>query len=165
MEGAVRVVGIVGHQGSGKTTLIERLIPAIKARGLSVSTIKHTHHHHVELEPPGKDSHRHRKAGATEVIIASNTGWARIASSAEPASVQVLLSQLRPVDVVLVEGFKQLEWLRRVEVFRGTGKPLALEDRGIAAVAVPAGIELRAYYGMTLPLDDTEAVLNFILNT
>ncbi|HET9473064.1 MAG TPA: molybdopterin-guanine dinucleotide biosynthesis protein B [Steroidobacteraceae bacterium] len=159
----MRVVGIVGRQGSGKTTLIERLIPAIKARGLSVSTIKHTHHHHIELEPPGKDSHRHRSAGASEVIIASDTGWARIASSAEPVSLQILLGQLRPVDVVLVEGFKQLEWLRRVEVFRGTGEPLALADRGIAAVAVPAGVELRAYRGMKLPLDDTEAVLNFIL--
>ncbi len=160
----MRVVGIVGRQGSGKTTLIERLIPAIKARGLSVSTIKHTHHHHFELEPPGKDSYRHRLAGASEVIIASDAGWARIASSAEPASLQILLAQLRPVDVVLVEGFKQLEWLRRVEVFRGAGEPLALEDLSIAAIAVPAGVEVRAYHGMKLPLDDTEAVLNFILN-
>ena len=91
---------------------------------------------------PGKDSHRHRRAGASEVIVASDTGWARIAASAEPASLQILLGQLRPVDVVLVEGFKQLEWLRRVEVFRGAGEPLALADPGIAAVAVPAGVEL-----------------------
>src|SRR5262245_63835326 len=104
----MRVVGIVARQGSGKTTLIERLIPALKARGLSVSTIKHTHHHQFELEPAGKDSHRHRHAGASEVIIASDTGWARIASSAQPAGLRHLLEQLRPVDVVLVEGFKQL---------------------------------------------------------
>jgi molybdopterin-guanine dinucleotide biosynthesis protein B len=161
----VLVVGIVGRQGSGKTTLIERLIPAIKARGLSVSTVKHTHHHQFELEPPGKDSHRHRQAGASEINIASDTGWARIASSAQPASLQDLLKQLRPVDVVLVEGFKQLEWLRRVEVFRGAGEPLALEDRSIAAVALPAGLELPAYAGMRLPLDDIQAVADFILNS
>jgi molybdopterin-guanine dinucleotide biosynthesis protein B len=94
----MRVVAIVGSQGSGKTTLIERLIPALRARGLTVSTIKHTHHHHIELDVPGKDSHRHRVAGAAEVIVASDTGWARIAASPEPASLQVLLGQLRAVD-------------------------------------------------------------------
>jgi len=83
----MRVVGIVGRQGSGKTSLIERLIPAILARGLSVSTIKHTHHHDIELDRPGKDSHRHRSAGASEVIIASDSGWARIAASRQPASL------------------------------------------------------------------------------
>jgi molybdopterin-guanine dinucleotide biosynthesis protein B len=140
----MRVVAIVGSQGSGKTTLIERLIPALNARGLTVSTVKHTHHHHIELDVAGKDSHRHRMAGAAEVIVASDTGWARIAASTEPASLQILLGHLRPVDVVLVEGFKQLEWLRRVEVFRGSGSPLALADPGIAAVAVPGGLALVA---------------------
>lgn len=161
----MRVVAIVGHQGSGKTTLIERLIPALRARGLTVSTIKHTHHHDIELDTPGKDSHRHRTAGASEVIIASDSGWARIATSPEPASLPILLGQLRPVDVVLVEGFKQLEWLRRVEVFRGTGTPLALADPGIAAVAVSAGVALVGYRGVKLPLDDTEAVLEFVLKS
>jgi molybdopterin-guanine dinucleotide biosynthesis adapter protein len=160
----MRVVAIVGQSGSGKTTLIEKLIPALKKRGLSVSTIKRTHHHQIELDTPGKDSHRHRVAGASEVIVASDTGWARIASSAEPASLQILLGQLRPVDLVLVEGFKQLEWLKRVEVFRGVGEPLALADPGIAAVAVPAGIALRGFGGVKLPLDDIEAVLDFILS-
>jgi molybdopterin-guanine dinucleotide biosynthesis protein MobB len=160
-----RIVAIVGHQGSGKTTLIEKLIPALKARGLTVSTIKHTHHHHVELDVPGKDSHRHRVAGASEVIVASDRGWARLAASAEPASLQTLLGHLRPVDVVLVEGFKQLEWLRRVEVFRGPGTALALTDPGIAAVAVSTGADLAGYVGVKLPLDDTMAVLEFILST
>jgi len=160
----MRAVAIIGRQGSGKTTLIEKLIPAIRRRGLSVSTIKHTHHHQFELEPPGKDSHRHRIAGASEVIIASDSGWARIASSQQPASLQALLAELRPVDLVLVEGFKQLEWLRRVEVFRGAGEPLALADPGIAAVAAPVGVTLPQYPGAKLPLDDTEAVLDFILS-
>ena len=160
----MRVVAIVGHQGSGKTTLIEKLIPAFNARGFSVSTIKHTHHHQIELDVPGKDSHRHRVAGASEVIVTSDNGWARIAASAEPASLQILLGQLRPVDVVLVEGFKKLEWLRRVEVFRGQGTSLAQADPGIAAVALPAGVALPGYGGMKLPLEDTSAVLEFILS-
>jgi molybdopterin-guanine dinucleotide biosynthesis protein B len=164
MNPAMRVLAIVGHQGSGKTTLIERLIPALQNRGLTVSTIKHAHHHPIELDTPGKDSYRHRVAGASEVIVASDTGWARIAVSSAHASLQTLLGELRPVDVVLVEGFKQLESLRRVEVFRGTGSPLALGDPGIAAVAAPAGVPLVGFTGRRLPLDDTAAILEFILN-
>lgn len=159
-----RVTAIVGRSGSGKTTLIEKLIPAIRARGLTVSTIKHTHHHQFELEPPGKDSHRHRTAGACEVIVASDSGWARIASSPRPAPLEILLAELRPVDLVLVEGFKQLEWLRRVEVFRGPGPPLALEDPGIAAVALPHGLQVPGYAGRRLPLDDIETVLDYVLS-
>jgi molybdopterin-guanine dinucleotide biosynthesis protein MobB len=160
----MRVVGIVGQSGSGKTTLIEKLIPVLRARGLAVSTIKHTHHHRFELEPPGKDSHRHRHAGAAEVIIASDSGWARIAESATPASLEALLAELRPVDVVLVEGFKQLQALRRVEVFRGEGQALVLGDPGIAAVAAPPGVSITGYGGRMLALDDMEAVADFILS-
>ena len=160
----MRVAAIVGSSGSGKTTLIERLIRAARERGLTVSTIKHTHHHAIELDTPGKDSHRHRVAGASEVIVASDSGWARLAASPVPASLQILLGQLRPVDLVLVEGFKQLEWLRRVEVFRGAGAPLAQDDPGIAAVAVPAEIALPDCKAARLPLDDTAAILDFILS-
>jgi molybdopterin-guanine dinucleotide biosynthesis protein MobB len=160
----MRVVAIVGHSGSGKTTLIEKLIPALRRRGLTVSTVKHTHHHAIELDPPGKDSHRHRAAGASEVVIASDAGWARITSSPVPASLPDLIGQLRPVDWVIVEGFKQLEWLRRVEVFRGAGEALVLADPGIAAVAVTAGVRIQGFHGVQLPLDDIEAVLNFILS-
>ena len=159
----MRVVAIVGRSGSGKTTLIEKLIPVLQSRGLSVSTIKHTHHHQIELDVPGKDSHRHRVAGASEVIVASDTGWARIAARAQPASLAELLAQLRPVDVVLVEGFKQLEGLRRVEVFRGAGTPLAQDDPGISAVAAPGGI-VPGYDGITLALEDPRAVLEFLLS-
>jgi molybdopterin-guanine dinucleotide biosynthesis protein MobB len=159
-----RVIAIVGRKGSGKTTLIEKLIPALKARGLVVSTIKHTHHHDIELDVPGKDSHRHRLAGASEVLVASDSGWARIAARSERATLPELLAQLRGADVVLVEGFKQLEGLFRVEVFRGQGTPLALNDAGIAAVAVPGGEPPGGYGGVTLPLEDIPALLDFILS-
>ena len=158
----MRVVGIVGTQGSGKTTLIERLIPELRARGLSVSTIKHTHHHHIELDTPGKDSHRHRLAGAGEVIVASDHGWARLAARSGPASLPDLLNQLRPVDIVLVEGFKQLEGLRRVEVFRGVGQPLAASDPGIVAVAAPPGVQVEGV-ARVLPLDDIAAITEFLI--
>jgi molybdopterin-guanine dinucleotide biosynthesis protein MobB len=161
---AVRVVAIVGSSGSGKTTLIEGLIPVLRARGLSVSTIKHTHHHAVELDTPGKDSHRHRVAGASEVIVASDTGWARLATSPRPASLDTLLSELRPVDVVLIEGFKQLAGFRRVEVFRGAGMPLALADAGIDAVAAPGGLALPGYAGRRLALEDVAGIADFVLS-
>ena len=162
-HGLMRVVAIVGRQGSGKTTLIEKLIPALQARGVTVSTIKHTHHHHIELDVPGKDSHRHRVAGASEVIVASDAGWARIAAGSGATTLADLLARLRPVDVVLVEGFKQLEGLRRVEVCR-SGVPLALADPGIAAVAAPGGHPPAGYGGVTLALEDTPALLEFLLN-
>jgi molybdopterin-guanine dinucleotide biosynthesis adapter protein len=160
----MRVVAIVGHKGSGKTTLIERLIRCARERGLSVSTVKHAHQHEIELDTPGKDSFRHRQAGASEVIVASDQGWARIAASPHPASLPILLGQLRPVDLVIVEGYKQLEWLRRVEVFRGEGTPLSVTDRAIAAIAAPAGVPLGGFAGVRLPLDDGSAVLDFILS-
>ena len=161
----MHVAAIVGTSGSGKTTLIERLIRAARERGLTVSTIKHTHHHAIELDTPGKDSYRHRMAGAAEVIVASDSGWARIAASPEPAGLQILLDELRPVDLVLVEGFKQLDALRRVEVFRGAGAPLAEGDPGIAAIAAPADVALpAACRAVRLPLDDAAAVLDFILS-
>ena len=160
----MQVIGIVGRSGSGKTTLIEKLIAAIRRRGLTVSTIKHTHHHEYQLEPAGKDSERHRRAGAAEVILASDAGWVRIAESREPATLPGLLQQLRPVDVVLVEGFKKLETLRRVEVFRGTGEPLAASDPGIAAVALSDDVAMVNFRATRLPLNDPEKILDFILS-
>ena len=136
----------------------------MQARGFSVSTIKHTHHHDIELDKPGKDSHRHRLRRRIRSHHGFRHGWARIAAPPNPPACRVCSASCGPVDVVLVEGFKQLEGLRRVEVFRGHGAPLALADPGIAAVAAPEGVQLAGYAGMRLPLDDTAAVLDFILS-
>ncbi|MEM0909322.1 MAG: molybdopterin-guanine dinucleotide biosynthesis protein B, partial [Pseudomonadota bacterium] len=101
------VYGIVGWKNSGKTTLVERLVAAFVSDGLSVSTIKHAHHS-VDVDQPGTDSHRHRAAGASEVMLASENRWALMhehRGDPEPG-LESLLTKLTPVDVVLVEGFK-----------------------------------------------------------
>jgi molybdopterin-guanine dinucleotide biosynthesis protein B len=120
----MRVIGISGWSGSGKTTLITKVIPRLVARGLTVSTIKHAHHG-FDVDQPGKDSHTHRTAGATEVLIGSAKRWAlmhELRDAPEP-SLYDLLQRLAPVDLVVVEGFKAALHAK-VEVYRReVGKP------------------------------------------
>ncbi len=128
-------MGIAGWSGSGKTTLIEGLIPALAALGLRVSTLKRTHHD-VDLDQPGKDSFRHRQAGALEVMIASDRRFALLRETPGGLDLPGLLARLAPADLVLVEGFK-LAALPKLEVFRASlGKPRLWPDMpGIVAVA------------------------------
>lgn len=122
----MRVIGLAGWSGAGKTTLLCKLIPALAARGLTVSTLKHAHHA-FEIDQPGKDSFTHRKAGAREVLVASARRMALLREYApdegEPPLGE-LLARLSPVDLVFVEGFKA--WPHpKIEVYRaGLGKPL-----------------------------------------
>lgn len=158
-----RVLGLAGWSGSGKTTLLERLIPALTARGLTVSTLKHAHHA-FDLDQPGKDSFRHREAGATEVMVASATRWAlqhELRDAPEPSSRE-LLARMAPVDLVLIEGFKR-EGHEKLEVYRPElGKPpLWQADPRIVAVAAPAPIA-----GCPLPqlqLDEIGAIADFVV--
>jgi molybdopterin-guanine dinucleotide biosynthesis adapter protein len=131
------VFGLTGWSGSGKTTLMAGLIPALRAMGLSVSTIKHAHKG-FDIDRPGKDSFIHREAGAAEVLIASPQRWAllhEVRDTGEP-TLETLLAQLAPVDLVLVEGFKR-DRHPKIEVWRAAvGKPLiARDDDSIVAVA------------------------------
>jgi molybdopterin-guanine dinucleotide biosynthesis adapter protein len=120
----MRIIGITGWSGAGKTTLILKLIPLLTARGLKVSTLKHAHHM-FDVDQPGKDSHSHRMAGATEVLIASENRFAimhELRGAPEPP-LEVLLGKLSAVDLVLVEGFKRAPH-PKIEVFRqANGKP------------------------------------------
>jgi molybdopterin-guanine dinucleotide biosynthesis protein B len=122
--GPMRVIGLAGWSGSGKTTLLAKIIPRLVARGLMVSTVKHAHHG-FDVDKPGKDSHTHRMAGATEVLVASGRRWAlmhELRSAAEP-TIYDLLQRMSPVDLVLIEGFKSALHVR-IEVFRKeVGKP------------------------------------------
>ena len=133
----MRVIGLAGWSGAGKTTLLARLIPALTRRGLRVSTVKHAHHG-FDVDQPGKDSFRHREAGATEVLVGSARRWALMHElrGAEEPSLAELLRRMSPVDLVLVEGFKRGPH-RKIEVFRqALGKPmLHLDDRSIVALA------------------------------
>ena len=139
----MKVFGFAGYSGSGKTTLIEQLIPRFVARGLRVSLIKHAHHA-FDIDQPGKDSHRHREAGATEILLTSSNRWAlmhELRGEPEPG----LRDQLRlfsPCDLVLVEGYKSAD-IPKLEVHRpSTGKPLLhLNDPNIVAVASDSPIE------------------------
>lgn len=102
----MKVLGLIGWSGSGKTTLLTKLLPIFIVRGLRVSTVKHAHHG-FDLDQPGKDSFEHRKAGASEVLVASGVRWALMHELDGPEpSLPELLSRLSPVDLVLVEGFK-----------------------------------------------------------
>lgn len=157
----MRVLGIAGWSGSGKTTLLVQLIPALTGRGLRISTIKHAHHD-FDVDQPGKDSWRHREAGATEVLVASGRRWALMhehRDAAEPP-LDVLLAKLEPVDLVLVEGFKR-DPHPKLEVWRAaTGKPpLYPDDPTIIAVASDDPVDDRHQ----LPIDDIPAIADFVV--
>jgi molybdopterin-guanine dinucleotide biosynthesis adapter protein len=137
----MKVVGFAGYSGSGKTTLVESIISALKLRGLRVSVVKHAHHA-FDIDHPGKDTFRHREAGAFEVIVASSKRVALMREYEKEAQVNVhhLLAELyEGVDWVLVEGFKQADLLK-IEIHRpANGKPaLYAEDDFIVAIATDA---------------------------
>jgi molybdopterin-guanine dinucleotide biosynthesis protein B len=159
----MRVFGLAGWSGSGKTTLLTRLIPALVARGVAVSTIKHAHHN-FDVDQPGKDSWKHRQAGASEVLIASSARWALMhehRGAREPGLAE-LLAHMTPVDLVIVEGFKG-EAFAKIEIHRpSVGKPLLYpDDPDIVAVASDAPLP-----GLPLPqlaLDDIGGIASYIL--
>jgi molybdopterin-guanine dinucleotide biosynthesis protein B len=157
----LHVLGIVGWSGSGKTTLLTALIPLLRARGLSVSTVKHAHHG-FDMDRPGKDSYRHRAAGAHEVLVATAQRWALLheVDGPEP-DLPALLSRLAPVDLVLVEGFKTHAF-PKLEVHRpALGKPPIWPDwSGVVAVATDAA--LPACDRTVLSLNDPSAIAGWI---
>ena len=158
----MKIYGVIGWKNSGKTTLIERLVADIVSRGFSVSTIKHAHHT-FDVDQSGKDSYRHRVAGASEVLLTSSKRFAlmhEIRDFKEPL-LAALLIKLAPVDVVLVEGYKSDNHPKIEAHRRETGKPLiATKDKTIRAIATNAKLDF------DLPvfgLDDTQEITEFIL--
>ncbi len=159
----MKVFGFAGWSGSGKTTLIEKLIPQITARGLKVSVIKHAHHG-FDVDKPGKDSWRHREAGASEILLISDERWVlmhELRNEPEP-DLAAQLRRLSPCDIVLVEGFKAVP-IPKIEVHRPAhGRPLLHPDNpAIVAVATDGALDT----GLPcLNLNDPAAVAGFILH-
>lgn len=164
MDNPAHLLGVVGWSGSGKTHLLARLIRLLTSRGLRVATLKHAHHS-FDVDVPGKDSHTHRMAGASEVIVSSSKRWVHMheVGSGTEATLAQLLRRLSPCDLILVEGFKG-EGHPKLEVFRpSVGKsPLYPDDPRIVAVASD-----RALPDARIPvvsLDDTDAVAELVLS-
>lgn len=158
----MRLYGVIGWKNSGKTSLMERLVADITGRGFSVSTVKHVHHT-VDLDQPGKDTFRHRAAGAREVVLASADRFALMVEHRGPEpELPAILARLAPVDLVLVEGYKR-DAHPKVEVWRAeTGHPLIQTGNALVrAVATDAALHLSV---PVLDLNDTRAVADFILH-
>ena len=158
----MRLYGVTGWKNAGKTGLMERLVTEITGRGLTVSTVKHAHHT-FDVDHPGKDSHRHRQAGAAEVLLASRNRVAHMIElrGAEEPGLDDLLARLAPVDLVLVEGYKR-DRHSKVEAHRAeTGNPLiAPDDPTVRAVASDTPLTLDR---PVFDLNDTVAIADFIL--
>jgi molybdopterin-guanine dinucleotide biosynthesis adapter protein len=159
---AMRIFGIAGFSGSGKTVLIERLLPLLRAHGIRVAVIKHAHHD-FEVDLPGKDSWRHRRAGATEVLVSSATRWVLMhenSGSAEP-SLMEQVGRISNCDLILVEGYKSAA-IPKLEVHRAAnGKPwLHVADANIAGIATDARPDASV---PVFDLNNVEAIANFVL--
>jgi molybdopterin-guanine dinucleotide biosynthesis protein B len=158
----MKVFGFAGWSGSGKTTLIEQLIPHFVKRGLGVSLIKHAHHT-FDVDQPGKDSYRHRHAGASEILVTSSRRWVlmhELRGAHEPP-FEEQLKRMSPCDLLLVEGFKFAP-IPKLEVWRAeTGEPLLHpNDPHIVAVASDAKVETKL---PLLDLNDVDGIASFIL--
>jgi molybdopterin-guanine dinucleotide biosynthesis adapter protein len=159
----MRIIGLAGWSGSGKTTLLAKVIPRIVAQGLKVSTIKHAHHG-FDIDQPGKDSHTHRMAGASEVIVSSMRRWAIVHELRGEAELTLaeLLEKISPADLVIAEGYKSAHH-PKLEVHRvALGKPLIYrDDRSVVAIA--CDVPLPAAPIPILHLDDVEGIAEMML--
>jgi molybdopterin-guanine dinucleotide biosynthesis protein B len=167
----MKVIGFAGYSGAGKTTLVERLIPVLKLHGQRVSVVKHAHHK-FDIDQPGKDTYRHREAGAFEVVVASDRRLALMREFEQPAqlSVHQLIAELyEGVDWVLVEGFKQSDLLK-IEIWRSPAEGEAarparyIEDDFIVGIATDRPEGLPAPTGLPIfDLDDVDAIGDWLL--
>ncbi len=158
----MKIIGIAGYSGSGKTTLIEKVIPLLVEEGLRVSLVKHAHHE-FDVDQPGKDSYRHRHAGASEVLLSSSKRWVmmhELRGAAEPG-LQDQLRLFKPCDLVIVEGYKN-EPIPKIEVRRrGSNTPAIYpDDSHVVAVATDDVLDTEL---PQLDVNDGDSVARFII--
>nr|WP_298685941.1 molybdopterin-guanine dinucleotide biosynthesis protein B [uncultured Dongia sp.] len=159
----MRILGIAGWSGAGKTTLIAKLIPELTRRGISVSTLKHAHHE-FDIDTPGKDSYVHRAAGATEVMVASGKRWAlmhELRDAPEP-DVAELVRHMSPVDLLLIEGFKR-EPHDKIEIFRNANAKPLLSENDPTYVAILSDGPVPQSKLPIIDLNDTGAIADFVM--
>lgn len=159
----MRVFGVAGHSGMGKTTLLEKLIPEISSRGLIVSLIKHSHKN-IDIDRPGKDSYRLRESGCKEVLLLGNDRWAlmhELRGSEEP-SLQELLRRMQNCDLVLIEGFKQ-GGFPKLEVWRDGLEKKPLWPQLIGTIAIASDKKISGVGIADLDLGDVPIIANFVL--
>lgn len=158
----MNVIGLTGWSGSGKTTLLTAMVRLLVTRGLTVSTVKHAHHQ-FDLDQPGKDSFRHREAGAREVLIASATRWALMHELDEPEpELSSLLAHLSPVDVVIVEGFKSNPH-PKIEVYRPALDVAPIWPGRADIVAIASDADVGTCDRPVLPLNDPARIVDWTL--
>ena len=157
-----KVLGIVGWKNSGKTTLVEALIREMTGRGFRLSSVKHAHHA-FDIDVPGKDSYRHRQAGAQEVLVVSGQRWALMHERTGQAqsSLEDLLAKLAPCDLVIVEGYKDGPH-PKIEVARFFREEGLIADRDSLVMAVATDHPTVAGSHKTLPLNDVAAIADFV---
>ena len=160
----MKAVGIVGWHDSGKTTLLVALVRELTGRGYRVSTVKHAHHR-FDVDTPGKDSWKHREAGASEVMVASENRWAlmhELRDEPEPG-LDMLLAKLSPADVVLVEGFKSSA-LEKIEVYRDglNEPPIAATAKDVVAIVCATPLDELDHAGPYFDPDDITGITDFI---
>jgi molybdopterin-guanine dinucleotide biosynthesis protein B len=156
------VLGVIGRPDCGKTILLEKLIPVLKKKGLRIGTIKH-HHGDIHMDTPGKDTWRHKQAGAQAVVLSSPTGIGFIQDTTEDTPLEILISRFfQDVDLVFTEGFKGSTF-PKIEVYRSTNHKNPLPDPGEMLIATVSDVEIRP----GLPCfghDDIESLVHFIMN-
>jgi molybdopterin-guanine dinucleotide biosynthesis protein B len=160
---SMRIIGLAGWQGAGKTTLLSKVIPCLVARGRTVSTVKHAHHS-FDVDQPGKDSHTHRLAGATEVLIGSANRFAlmhELRGAPEP-ELPELLTLLAPVDLVIVEGYKGGPH-PKLEVYRAENRKPFLHPDDACIVAIASDVPLPQVELPVIGLDDIEKIADVLL--
>jgi molybdopterin-guanine dinucleotide biosynthesis adapter protein len=155
------VICFVGRSNTGKTTLLERLIELLKERGIRVATVKH-HHHDFEIDREGKDTYRHKKAGARLSMIVSPAKLALVQDlEDEPRLEEIIDRYIRDVDLVIVEGYKK-EAIPKIEVFNHASgsPPVALDDENLLAIVSDAPLSA------SLPVflrDEVEKIADFVI--